>query len=99
MAPAYHNAVVAADFERIIAARIMADVLTSNPSVDQDQGEMMTILRALTERCPTSNHLVTTVPIELLSEWAYTALYRRDCALLGRAMTIAAACGHSLNVL
>jgi len=61
--------------------------------------EMVVTLRALTEKDEGSDHLVTTVPVELLSEWAHTALHQKDCAALGRAMTIAAACGHELGAL
>lgn len=64
-----------------------------------ENSEIVAILRALTEHCPASNKLVTTVPLELLSEWAFTALEQRDCALLGYTLTIAAACGHSLSAL
>jgi len=133
-----------AQYERLMAARIMASVLTSDDKTDtQANSEMMVslshtrpwcatrpvcdsdvpsclfllrrllqtrpsafalllpqvTLRALTERDEVSNHLVTTVPVELLSEWAHTALEARDCGALGRAMTIAAACGHELGAL
>jgi hypothetical protein len=77
----------------------MAKVLTAGPTDLEQSVEMIVLLRALTERCPLSNHFVTTVPIELLSEWTLTALQRKDCALLGRALTVAAACGHNLDVL
>jgi hypothetical protein len=37
------------------------------------------------------------VPVDLLREWVLTALHRRDCALLGRAMTISAAAGYTME--
>jgi len=72
------------------------------------QAEMMALLRGLTEHRTESSLgnigsgggcLVTTVPIELLSEWALNGLHEKDCAQLGCALTIAAACGHSLDSL
>lgn len=37
------------------------------------------------------------VPVELLREWVLTALHRKDCALLGRAMTLSAAAGYTME--
>jgi hypothetical protein len=43
--------------------------------------------------------MATTVPVELLSEWAMGGLKDKDCACLGCALTIAAACGYDLGSL
>jgi len=52
------------------------------------------ILAALTQNGRTANE----VPLELLREWTLVAMHRRDCALLGRTMTLASSCGHSMEV-
>jgi hypothetical protein len=39
------------------------------------------------------------VPLDLLREWALIALERRDTGMLGMVLTVAAACGHTLDVL
>jgi len=52
------------------------------------------ILAALTQNGRAANE----VPLELLREWTLVAMYRKDCALLGRTMTLAASCGHSMEV-
>jgi len=52
------------------------------------------ILAALTQNGRAANE----VPLELLREWTLVAMHRKDCALLGRTMTLAASCGHSMEV-
>lgn len=52
-------------------------------------------MRAMTEHAPSMANI--RVPIELLREWTLVAVQSRDCALLGRAMTLASAAGHSLQ--
>jgi ribulose kinase len=52
-------------------------------------------MRAMTEQAPAMANI--RVPIELLREWTLVAVQSRDCALLGRAMTLASAAGHSLQ--
>ena len=49
-------------------------------SLDCERG----IMRALTE----FGQAATNVPLELLREWTLVAINRKDCGLLGRAMTL-----------
>ena len=53
-------------------------------------------MRAMTEQSPAMASI--RVPIELLREWTLVAVQSRDCSLLGRALTLASAAGHSLQV-
>jgi len=80
--------------EGAMAARRLASVLAI-PGVDANLDCERGIMRALTEH----NTAASDVPLELLREWTLVAVQRRDCGLLGRAMTLAAAGGHSMETL
>lgn len=41
----------------------------------------------------------TKVPLDLLREWALIGLERGDTGMLGMVLTVAAACGHTLDAL
>jgi len=73
-----------------IARRLAAALV--KPGVDSSLDCELGIMRALTER----NQQATDIPLELLWEWTLVAVQRRDCGLLGRAMTLASAAGHSM---
>ncbi len=79
--------------EGALAARRLAGALAgsggADASLDCEQG----IMRALTEH----QYAASNVPVELLREWTLIAVQRRDCGLLGRAMTLASASGHSME--
>ena len=81
----------AAGNEGATIARRLAAALVK-PGVDSSLDCELGIMRALTER----NQQATDIPIELLREWTLVAVQRRDCGLLGRAMTLASAAGHSM---
>eukprot|EP00615_Pteridomonas_danica_P000706 CAMPEP_0114349766 /NCGR_PEP_ID=MMETSP0101-20121206/15804_1 /TAXON_ID=38822 ORGANISM="Pteridomonas danica, Strain PT" /NCGR_SAMPLE_ID=MMETSP0101 /ASSEMBLY_ACC=CAM_ASM_000211 /LENGTH=528 /DNA_ID=CAMNT_0001488555 /DNA_START=322 /DNA_END=1908 /DNA_ORIENTATION=- len=85
---------VGGENEGAMAARKLANAL-STPGVDSNLDCEKGIMRALTEY----NYTSTDTPIELLREWTLVAIQRRDCGLLGRAMTLAAAGGHSMESL
>ena len=76
-----------------MAARRLASALAA-PGVDTSLDCEKGIMRALTEHGTGGS-----VPVELLREWTLIAVQRRDCGLLGRAMTLAAANGHSMETL
>jgi hypothetical protein len=74
-------------------ARRLATVLAgggADASLDCEQG----IMRALAEHGTT---VTPDIPIELLREWTLVAMQRRDCGLLGRAMTLASAGGKTME--
>ncbi len=78
--------------ERVIEARRQTGVVgppTMDLSLDCEKG----IMRVLAENGIKSSD----VPIELLREWTLVAVQRRDCGLLGRAMTLAAASNHPMD--
>ena len=81
----------AASNEGATIARRLATVLVK-PGVDSSLDCELGIMRALTER----NQQATDIPIELMRDWTLVAVQRRDCGLLGRAMALASAAGHSM---
>lgn len=58
---------------------------TDDPMLDCEEG----IAQVFGGQRPISD-----LPIELLREWVRTALHRKDCAMLGRAMLLCAASGY-----
>ena len=73
-------------------ARRLATVLAgheADSSLDCELG----IMRALAEHGTAQ----ADIPIELLREWTLMAMQRRDCGLLGRAMTLASAGGKTME--